>query len=224
MWKEILSFANKWTIEIKPIVDNNISIHFSARVIVDKSSEDFKRSFEEIQREHNSCHVPKIPWFEYDLSEEFIEGEKYECKLLLTIKMPQCAPINACFQSLIPFLDHMLSSFEGGLMGTFKRDEYRQKAKELFPDNINSIKVEQWIAIVYTYLDGHFSLLFNKAINDDNYRKTIHDCIKGPLQQIQLNTNDEIINYLAKVECLPVELGRIRRRSLERKFTSMYFA
>ena len=215
LWKEILFFANKWTIEIKPVVDNNVNIHFSARVIAGELSEDFKRSFEKTQREHNACHIPKTSWFEYDLSEVFIEGEKYECKLLLTIKMPQCPPINACFQSLIPFLDHMLSSFEGGLFGTFKRDEYRQKAKELFPGNINAIKVEQWIDLVHTYLDWHFSLLFNKAIHDDNYRKTIHDCIKGPLQQIQLNTNDEIMNYLANIERLPVELGRIRRRSLE---------
>ena len=215
LWKEILSLANKWTIEIKSVVDDNISIQFTARVMLDELSEGFKRSFEKIRREHNPCHIPKSPWFEYDLSEEFVEGEKYECKLLLTIKMPQCPPINACFQGLIPFLDHMLSSFEGGLFGTFKRNEYHQKAKELFPDNINAIKVEQWIDLVYTYLDWHFSLLFNKAIHDDNYRKAIHDCVKGPLQQIQLNTNDEIINYLASVERWPVELGRIRRRSLE---------
>lgn len=214
LWKEILFFANKRTIEIKPVVDDNISIHFSASLIAD-NSEDFKRSFEKIQREHNSYHIPKTSWFEYDLSEEFIEGEKYGCKLLLTIKMPQCPSINACFQSLIPFLDHMLSSFGGGLFGTFKQNEYRQKANEIFPDNINSIQSEQWIDLVHTYLDWHFSLLFNKVIHDDNYRKTIHDCIKGPLQQIQLNTNDEIMNYLANIEYLPVELGRIRRRSLE---------
>lgn len=214
LWKEILFFANKRTIEIKPVVDDNISIHFSASLIAD-NSEDFKRSFEKIQREHNSYHIPKTSWFEYDLSEEFIEGEKYGCKLLLTIKIPQCPSINACFQSLIPFLDHMLSSFESGLFGTFKRNEYRQKANEIFPDNINSIQSEQWIDLVHTYLDWHFSLLFNKVIHDDNYRKTIHDCIKGPLQQIQLNTNDEIMNYLANIEHLPVELGRIRRRSLE---------
>lgn len=215
LWNEILSLANKWTIEIKPVVDNNVNIHFSAQAIVDELSEDFKRSFEKIKREHTSCQVPRASWFEYALSEDLIKGEKYECKLLLTIKMSQCHPLKVCFQSLTPFLDHMISSFEAGLFGTFKREEYRQKAKELFPVNINLIKAEQWIDLVHIYLDWHFSLLFNNAIHDDKYRKTIHDCIKGPLQQIQLNTNDEIMNYLANIERLPTELGRTRRHSLE---------
>ena len=53
LWKEILSLANKWTIEIKSVVDDNISIQFTARVMLDELSEGFKRSFEKIRREHN---------------------------------------------------------------------------------------------------------------------------------------------------------------------------
>lgn len=216
LWQEMLSLANKWTIEISPMVnDKHVKVCFSARAFTNKLSEEFKQSFADIQSKHNSCPLPKTPWFNYAFSAVLIEDPEVGCKLSLTIEMPRALPLPDYLQNLNAFLKHMILSFNEGLSGSFEPEKYRKKAQELFPDDTNTLNKEMWGNFIRAYIDWHFSLLFKLAVKGDNYRKAIHDCVKGPLQKADLNTEEQIIEFLSGLERLPMELGRFRRRTLE---------
>lgn len=215
-WNDIFSDSTEVMVNLETHKDDKVKCYFIVKLAYnDENMESFKVAFDLTKSKHSICPIPQLPWFQYTFSESLNEEEKHGM-LSVKIEMPSCIKLKDNFQQFSPFLDYMTSSFKDGLCGIFKPERYRKKAIELFPADI-SMNLEGWMDFVHIYLDSHFGVLFTEiGIRDDQYRKVVHDDIKGPLGWISgASGQEEIIDFLRNVERLPWELGRVRRRRLE---------
>ena len=109
----------------------------------------------------------------------------------------------------------MTTSFKDGLSGNFKPSEYRPKARDLFPPGIR-MEVNEWIDFMRIYMDHHFGVVFMTLLKNERYRNVVHTKIKGRIENILTSQeSDACTTFLADVDRLPWELGRIRRKRLE---------
>ncbi len=218
LWKEIIYNQSswKWTIEINHTIhEKHIELLFLGKIKTNKANNELSLCFHKIKEKHKTCPIPRMLWFDYKFDEKSATDDKTSYDISVQIKLLRCNQFDHSLNNFNNFLKYMTNSYKKGISGQFEPNEFRIKADEYFPNDLDTVNIEDWIHLIHTYLDWHFSLTFENVINNKIYIDTIHNCVKAPLLQIGLNTENEVLDYLIKLDRLSFELGHIRKRTLK---------